>query len=129
MTPRRVPWKVRLQLTWFRLKALFVHWYVNPAAPPEAIGKTKVSAQHRPVPIELGFFLHADGAVYQRMRTGDGDRKIESDDVKALVHREYRILRDTTYARYKQRQKIIEKLKAFASRRKDLDSAKREAVS
>ena len=67
-------------------------WWANPAPTPEEIGKTKQPTSHQPIPIELGFFLHADGKVYQRDRERRGDIRIHDTSVIALVHREYKIL-------------------------------------
>lgn len=80
-------------MNWPQLKAAFLRWWVNPAPPPEKIGQAK-KHEYRPIPIELGFFMHADGTVYQRMRDRTGDRKVSDLKLKALVYEEYnRLLR------------------------------------
>ena len=106
-----------------RVKAFFVRvwrainrWFIDPAAMPEQIGTDAGRKHHRPIPIELGFYLHADGNVYFRNRrdhtqvrvTENWRRKNASklfdperhsqggmtttEFIEALVHHEYAVL-------------------------------------
>jgi len=76
----------RLRRLWTRL----VRWWVDPALPPERIGPDADRERiHRPVPIELGFHLHADGKVYHRRRDAAGDRRVDDPAIVGLVHAEY----------------------------------------
>lgn len=61
-------------------------WLINPAPAPSMIGKG--SRYHRPVPIEVGFVLHADGKVYQKRRNGQ-DERVSDEHLIGVVHREY----------------------------------------
>lgn len=63
-------------------------WQQEHMPPPEIIGKAG-SQYTRPIPIELGFFLHPDGRVYKRDRAGGGDLRVEDAGVKQMVHEEY----------------------------------------
>lgn len=109
---------LRLWLLWKR----FRYWAAAPAPSPEAFGKERHG--ERPVTIELGFHIHTDGKVYHRQRNGDGDRRIESEETIALVHREYRILAAQARASMK-RHALLMRLKALFG--KDLASTKRSA--
>ncbi len=92
----------------------WLKWLIrDPAALPEDIGTEEGQKHHRPIPIELGFYLHADGKVYTRSRwsqtvervspkwvykmreNGYGVDRPNLDTAKfieALVHREYATL-------------------------------------
>lgn len=71
------------------IRALLYWW--NPPATMQP-GKTKRPNQYRPIPIELGFRLDADGKVYFRSRRHDGDRRIDNPEIIEWVHSEYRYL-------------------------------------
>ncbi len=84
-----------------RLVAFFVRiwqaiqrWVIDPAALPEEIGTEGGRKHHRPIPIELGFYLHADGSVYFRNRRNHTQRKCDVQLLIDMVHREYAILAD-----------------------------------
>lgn len=76
-------------MRWQEIKARFVRWWVDPAPSPEQIGNVPNPQKYRPIPIELGFHMHADKTVYQRMRDGSGDRRIHDLKIINLVHEEY----------------------------------------
>lgn len=74
----------RLRLWWAKI----VRWWVRPF--PADFQQHE--GTHRRVPIELVFFLAADGKVYHRRRAQDGDRRVDDDAIIAMVHTEYRWL-------------------------------------
>ena len=73
----------------------------------------------------VAFYLHADGKVYHRQRTGDGDRRIDNEEIVALVHREYRILTDQYRQMHSRRERRARLLALFA---REVDTTKREAL-
>jgi hypothetical protein len=87
---KKVPLRARVQIAW----AWFKDWWraESRAAPaPHRIGQPGVP-YHRPIPIELGFFLHTDGKVYKRDRAGGGDLRVQDDGICQMVHEEYAVL-------------------------------------
>lgn len=101
-------------------------WWVNPAPTPEELGEGG-SHKKRPVPIELAFYLHADGTVYHRQRSGDGVRRVRDETTVALVHREYRILAERA-RRHARLQRMRMALRQ-ALRKRALDPTESESVS
>ena len=68
-------------------------WIVGAAVLPEHIGDAQAArTHHRPIPIELGFYLHADGRVYFRNRRNHTQRLCDNELLIDLVHREYAVL-------------------------------------
>ena len=114
--------KARLARIWRAIRL----WWANPAPTPEEIGEGGPHKK-RPIPIELGFYLHADGKVYHRQRTGDGVRRVSDEHLIGMVHREYRIL--AGQARRFERARRIKLAVRQALRRKVLDPTESESVS
>ena len=97
-----------------RLWRAIVRWVTDPAALPEEIGTKAGIGKHRPIPIELGFYLHADGKVYFRNRLNHSLIKCENEEIIGLVYHEYNVMveqgRKDAEAKTKRRKK--EALKA-----------------
>ena len=86
-------------------------WFVDPAALPEELGTKAGIKKHRPIPIELGFMLHADGKVYFRNRQNHTLVRCGSDEICRLVYHEYNVMVEMG-------RKEQEKTEAKAKRRK-----------
>ena len=87
---------------WFaRLWVKFKRWWVKPF--PVRPGPDQ--GMQRAIPIELGFWLHADGKVYHRPRDMSGDRRIDNGEIVGMVHGEYKLL--TIMARRKLRARTV----------------------
>ncbi len=119
----------------------------DPAALPEDIGTEEGQKHHRPIPIELGFYLHADGKVYTRSRWSQTVQKVDegwahkmraemegprpgvllpnmdtSAFITALVHREYQILLNVA-----KKEREIDERRAAWRRRVDIAGRIRRA--
>lgn len=129
----RMPWRVRFGQFVIRLKIArqqFARWWRNPAPAPDEVGKQGARAfDKRPAALELGFYLHADGKVYLRDRNGGGDIRVQVREIEDMVRREYRILFEQHKRRFERRGKVLRKLRALTSRRKDVDTTEPESAS
>ncbi len=95
----------------------------DPAASPAEIGTKAGIKKTRPIPIELGFYLHADGTVYYRNRKNHSLIKCENRDLQGLVKHEYNVILEIA----KKDQEILE-AKAIKRKKRALKIAKRESA-
>jgi hypothetical protein len=84
--------KLGLQGWLYRQVVKVERWWVDPAPPPHLIGKEDTAANRRPIPIELGFTLHADGRVFWTPRGKVKPIYITDPDLKQMVYTEYNTL-------------------------------------
>jgi hypothetical protein len=115
--------KQKLRAIWARIRREWTLFWKNPAPPSSLIGKVNNPESYRPIPLELGFYLHADGKVYRRFRDGRGVIRMDDQAVKDLVHDEY----NRMVQLYKKEQTIIGKLRNKLARRRSRVDAVRKS--